>query len=98
MEVVDRFCGKRRVALANPPPKELPSDVAVRFLSGSGLKDIEVGPAIYVNFMPEALRDGSSIVALDAEVVGKGLESIQGGLDLLKKGVSVEHRSIVETE
>ncbi|KAA6409148.1 MAG: zinc-binding dehydrogenase family superfamily [Lasallia pustulata] len=90
VEVVHKCRGKKFVALANPPSKELPSDVAVKFIFGSDLKDNEVGPAIFVNFLPKALEDGSFIAAPDAEVVGEGLESVQGGLDLLKKGVSAK--------
>ncbi|KAK4697089.1 hypothetical protein P7C71_g937, partial [Lecanoromycetidae sp. Uapishka_2] len=90
VEVVDKSNGKKFVALANPPSKELPGGVAVKFIFGSDLSGNEVGPAIWVDFLPKALEDGSYIVAPDAEVVGKGLESIQGGLDVLKKGVSAK--------
>ncbi|ERF73359.1 hypothetical protein EPUS_08301 [Endocarpon pusillum Z07020] len=88
VEVVAKSSGKKFVALANPPSKELPSGIGGKFIFGSDLKDNEVGPAIYVDFLPKALADGSYIAAPDARVVGNGLESIQGGLDLLKKGVS----------
>ncbi len=89
-EVVDKSKGKKFVALANPPSKELPSGVGSKFIFGSDLKDNEVGPAIWVDFLPKALADGSLIAAPEPEVVGKGLESIQGGLDTLKKGVSAK--------
>ena len=87
-EIVDKSEGKKFVALANPPSKELPSGVGSKFIFGSDLKDNEVGPAIYEDFLPKALATGFFVAAPDAEVVGKGLASIQGGLDLLKKGVS----------
>ena len=89
-EVVSKSSGKKFVALANPPPKELPGGVGFKFIFGSDLKDNEVGPAIFVDFLPKALGGGSFIAAPDAQVVGKGLESIQSGLDMLKKGVSAK--------
>ena len=89
-EVLDKSNGKKFVALTNPPSNELPSGVGSKFIFGSDLKDNEVGPAIYEDFLPKALEDGSFVAAPDAKVVGKGLESIQGGLDLLKKGLSAK--------
>lgn len=38
--------------------------------------------------MPGALKSGQLQPKPDPEVVGKGLESIQAGLERLKKGVS----------
>lgn len=47
-----------------------------------------MGEAVYVDFLEEALAQGTYIAAPDAKVVGEGLESLQGALDLQKKGVS----------
>ncbi|CAE7195988.1 zinc-binding oxidoreductase protein [Pyrenophora teres f. teres] len=41
-------------------------------------------------FLPEALENGDMQAKPDAEVVGKGLESMQHGVDVLKKGVSAK--------
>lgn len=90
VEFVDKSNGKKFVASANPPPTDLPSGVGIKFIFGSDLKDNEVGPAIWVDFLPKALGEGTFIAAPDAEAVGKGLESIQGGLDMLKKGASAK--------
>ncbi|KAF9871814.1 zinc-binding dehydrogenase [Colletotrichum karsti] len=48
----------------------------------------EVGDPIWRDFVPAALKSGQLQPKPDAEVVGKGLESIQAGLERLKKGVS----------
>ncbi|KAL9639048.1 MAG: hypothetical protein Q9164_001183 [Protoblastenia rupestris] len=90
VEVVDKSEGKKFVALANPPSGELPRGVGVKFIFGSDLKDNEVGPAVWVDFLPKALEAGSYIAAPDAEIVGKGLESIQDGMDLMIKGMSAK--------
>ncbi len=48
----------------------------------------EVGPAIFVDFLPQALAAGRYTAAPDPQVAGSGLASIQAGLDLLRGGVS----------
>jgi hypothetical protein len=49
-----------------------------------------VGDTVYVNYLPEALATGNCRAAPELMVVGKGLETIQGALDLQKKGVSAK--------
>ncbi|KAJ0328534.1 hypothetical protein COL5a_004845 [Colletotrichum fioriniae] len=50
----------------------------------------EVQNPVWRDFVPGALRNGQLKPKPDAEVVGKGLESIQAGLDVLKQGVSAK--------
>ena len=61
-----------------------------KFIFGSTLMDNEVGKVVYVDFLPKALAEGTYIAAPDPEVVGKGLEYIQAGLDLQRKGMSAK--------
>jgi len=62
--------------------------IGTNFVFGTTLIHNEVGEAVYVDFLEEALAQGTYIAAPDAKVVGEGLESLQGALDLQKKGVS----------
>ncbi len=62
--------------------------VRTRFLFGTSLMGNEVGSAIYVDFLPRALAEGRYVAAPAAKVIGTGLEHIQAGLDVHKKGVS----------
>jgi hypothetical protein len=55
---------------------------------GGTLKDNEVGPGIYADFLPAALASGTYRAAPAALVVGEGLEQIPSALDQLRKGVS----------
>jgi len=55
---------------------------------GGTLKDNEVGPAIYADFLPKALADGSYVPAPDPLVVGTGLEHIGAALAKQRNGVS----------
>ncbi|KAH7154797.1 chaperonin 10-like protein [Fusarium sp. MPI-SDFR-AT-0072] len=49
-----------------------------------------VGEWIWSNFVPKALANGSFKAKPDASVVGHGLQSIQGALDVQQKGVSAK--------
>jgi NADPH:quinone reductase-like Zn-dependent oxidoreductase len=64
--------------------------VKVSGIWGGSLKDNEVGPAIYVDFLPTALAAGSYKAEPPAVVVGEGLRSIPGALERLRAGVSAE--------
>lgn len=90
VDIVRKCEGKKFVALANPPSGEPPSGVGVKFIFGSDLKDNEVGPAVWEDFLPKALETGSYMAAPGAKVVGQGLESIQDGMDLMIQGMSAE--------
>ena len=61
-----------------------------KFIWGGTLVFNEVGPAMYKDFLPKALAAGTYIAAPDAQVVGKGFESIQTAFDLQKQGVSAK--------
>jgi NADPH:quinone reductase-like Zn-dependent oxidoreductase len=69
--------------------------VTVGSIWGATLKDNFVGPAIYRDFLPRALADGSFRAAPEPLVVGAGLDAIAGALDSLHEGVSA--RKIVVT-
>lgn len=64
--------------------------IRTNFIFGSSLAHNDVGRAIYVNFLPEALAQGTYVAAPDPYVVGKGLECIETGLEVQKKGVSAK--------
>ncbi|KUI68101.1 Zinc-binding alcohol dehydrogenase domain-containing protein cipB [Cytospora mali] len=52
--------------------------------------DVELASVVFHGFLSMALAAGTYIVAPEAEVVGKGLEAIQGAMDTLMKGVSAK--------
>ena len=64
--------------------------IRYKFIFGTTLIDNGVGEAIYVDYLPDALAASTYIAAPEPVVVGKGLEYIQAGLDLQKKGVSAK--------
>ena len=54
-----------------------------------------VGRAVWEEYLPKALEKGSFVPAPEPLVAGHGLESVQVGVDLLRKGVSA--RKVVVT-
>jgi NADPH:quinone reductase-like Zn-dependent oxidoreductase len=86
--VVSQSDGVRLVAASLPPSAALPPGVEARHIAGTSLKDDEVGPMIYRDFLPKALENGSFVPAPPAKIVGHGLEALQDALGVLKAGVS----------
>jgi len=64
--------------------------IGYKFILGGNVLQKEVGPAIWVDFLPEVLAERTLVAAPEPEIVGKGLEHIQTAMDLLKKGVSAK--------
>ncbi len=55
---------------------------------GGTLKDNEVGPAIYADFLPRALADGRYVPAPEPLVVGVGLDQVETAFRTQRAGVS----------
>ena len=62
--------------------------IRTAYIFGDTLFGNEVSKAIYEDFLPAALANGSYIAAPDSHVIGRGLEHLQTAFDLQKKGVS----------
>lgn len=65
---------------------EAAEDLNVKFIFGPSIKDNEVGNVIFEDFLPNALKAGNFVPAPEPLVVGRGLESVQGAVDLLARG------------
>jgi NADPH:quinone reductase-like Zn-dependent oxidoreductase len=61
-----------------------------KFIWGGSLVDNEVGPAVFEDFLPRALAEGRFVAAPPALVVGSGLEAIEAGFEVQRKGVSAK--------
>lgn len=60
------------------------------FVRGGDLEGNEVGPAVYVDFLGDALRLRNFVPAPEPLVVGKGLDKIQEAFEVQKKGLSAK--------
>ena len=76
--------------MANIWVKSKMRGIRTAFIYGSSLLYNEVGKAVYVEYLPKALADGTFVPAPEPHVIGKGLECIQAGYDLQKEGVSAK--------
>ncbi|KAI9686298.1 MAG: hypothetical protein M1820_010672 [Bogoriella megaspora] len=91
VEIASRLDGKKMVVTAQHVPEDLSHDgIGVEFVVGDSTRDDDIGKAVYVDFLPEALAEGSFLPAPEPEVVGHGLEHIQAAIDTWKKGVSAK--------
>ncbi len=95
--IAARTTGSRRVASALPgllvrlQSRRAPRlGVTVSGIWGGTLKDNEIGPAIYEDFLPAALASGTYRAAPEARVVGHGLSAVPDALKQLKKGGSAQ--------
>ncbi|WP_207768429.1 zinc-binding alcohol dehydrogenase family protein [Mycobacterium ahvazicum] len=86
--IASRTSGSKRVASVMPSPTTQHGDVSVSGIWGGSLKDNEVGPGIYVEFLPAALANGSYRAAPPATIVGEGLARIPDAFQRLMAGVS----------
>jgi len=59
-----------------------------KLIFGSSLVHTDVSRAVYVDFLPAALRERRFVAAPEPQVVSTGLGAIQAALDLQRKGVS----------
>jgi NADPH:quinone reductase-like Zn-dependent oxidoreductase len=85
--------GSGRIASAHPDPltrfRALAGrrrGVRVSFIWGGTLKDNEVGPAIYRDFLPDALRSGAFVASPDPTVVGDGLAALPDAFRRFRAG------------
>lgn len=66
------------------------NSVDTKFIFGTDLHANDVGRAIYEDYLPAALAQGKFVAAPEPLVVGKGLECVQEGMDMNRKGVSAK--------
>ncbi len=97
LSIASKVPGTRRVASGSPSPITRLRSAWVRHqgiqlsgIWGGTLKDNEVGPGIYADFLPAALASGTFRAAPEAVVVGEGLDQIPSAIDQLRRGVSAK--------
>lgn len=81
--------GSKFVALTMVPAFPIPEGIRTKFVEELR-PDVALASAIFHDFLPRALADGKYTVAPKSEVVGEGLEALQGAMYKLKEGVSAK--------
>lgn len=82
--------GGGKIASVGAAPSNLPPNVTVvRIAAGTfDTQEPSVAKEIWGVYVPQALKSGKLVPSPKALIVGKGLESVQKGLDRQKQGVS----------
>lgn len=95
VQIAQQTEGGRRVAAASVGPatsllrrRARRTGVTVNSIWGSALKDNRVGPAIYADYLPGALLDGTHRPPNMPHVVGEGIGAIRAGFDALRQGAN----------
>ncbi|KAI5925047.1 oxidoreductase [Camillea tinctor] len=87
-EVVSRASGKRFIAstgdLEDVEDMEGLEGIEYKSILAVDIRENEVGAMIYEEFLPGALEAGKYIIAPEPLIVGKGLSSVQSGIDTSK--------------
>ncbi|KAF4449581.1 hypothetical protein F53441_7148 [Fusarium austroafricanum] len=81
--------GFRKIICVRPPSSEV-AGVEVKAILSISIINTPVAKAVFGDYVPAALEQGKFKAVPEAEVVGKGLESVQLGLTTLAKGVSAK--------
>lgn len=93
-EIASRLEGKKHVgtvlAPGMPPPTGTPEGVEISVGACTAIRRSDLGSAIWAEWLPEALADGSMLCKPDPEIVGKGLERIRDAVEAMGKGVSAK--------
>ena len=86
--VASEVNGRKFVATMQPPQKPMPEGVSWKNVFALTVAHNEVGAHIWGEYVPRALADGRLKAKPEAVVAGKGLESIEKGVEMVRKGVS----------
>lgn len=89
IDVVVRTNGRKFVATTLPVEEHLDrKGVEVKFFHSLSILQSGLASAIWNDFLPQALQQGTVVPKPDALVVGHGLGDIQKGLDRARRGYS----------
>ncbi|KAK7207648.1 zinc-binding oxidoreductase CipB [Myxozyma melibiosi] len=87
LEIVQASQGGKFITSVLPVPEVLPAGISSRFIV---MDPPQFAKSAYVEYLAPALKQGKYIIAPKPLVIGKGLESIQAGIDRQKQGMSAE--------
>ncbi|MCJ1266494.1 hypothetical protein MMC22_006379 [Lobaria immixta] len=84
--VVAQLSGGKFVATTKGGFPDPPEGVTMKQVFATTIKDNRVGQAVYRDFLPKALKEGTFVPSPEPIISGKGLESVQGAIELYQKG------------
>ncbi|KAF7166400.1 hypothetical protein CNMCM5623_000088 [Aspergillus felis] len=90
-EILHTLGGGKLPALRWPEASKY-DDVGIIFVNGGDpvLVDLDIGDVLWRRYLPEALATGKFVPKPDPEIIEGGLEKVQEGIDIVRKGVSAK--------
>lgn len=95
MEIVARSSGKKAIATVVRGFPDPPEGVPIKWMNSLSIMANGVADAVWVDYLPKALKAGTFMAAPEPLVAGHGLESLQVAVDKMGEGVSA--RKIIVT-
>lgn len=87
-EVLSRSKGGKFVATVLHPPEKLPEGISAKWLFALSIMKNDVSKAVWIDYLPEALKQGKLQAKPDPLIAGKGLAEVQKAVDRQAEGVS----------
>ncbi|KAF7358922.1 Zinc-binding alcohol dehydrogenase domain-containing protein cipb [Mycena sanguinolenta] len=92
--IIGRLEGRKHVATVRPPGfpalEDWPEGIETSVNASTTIAETEVGRGVFGVWLEAALADGSIKGRPQYDVVGRGLEGVQGALDMMFEGVSAK--------
>lgn len=88
--IISQASGSKKLLSVREAPENLPEGIITKNYLAYELVGTEAAKKVFWEYVPKALEKGALRAEPKAEVVGKGLESVQKGVDVLKEGVSAK--------
>lgn len=90
LEVTSRMPAGSKFVATVKPHLLIPDGVSTKHIYAISICHNFVSRGVYEDFLPRALEAGTFVPAPRPLIAGKGLESVQAGIDTLRKGVSAQ--------
>ncbi|KAJ0118916.1 GroES-like protein [Diaporthe amygdali] len=90
LEVVSKVSAGSKFVATVKPHLQIPDGVSTKHVYALSIYNNFVSKGVYEDFLPRALEVGTFVPAPPPLIAGRGLESVQVGIDILRKGVSAQ--------
>ena len=89
-EILSRSKGGKHVACVLQPPEKLAEGVTSKWFYALNILKTDTSKAVWIDYLPEALKQGKIQAKPDPLVAGKGIAEVQKAVDRQAEGVSAQ--------
>lgn len=87
-QIAAKSQGNRTIICVRKPPDDIPKEVTAKPILSLSILGTPASKAVFEDYIPAALVHEKFKVVPEPEIIGRGLEYVQQGLDTLANGVS----------